>query len=309
MKQTFCPEGALISTTENKAAMQNAASLAEAMNTRRILEAKVEICDSAHNLIVDLCGIKGIIPREEGAIGVSDGTTGDIALISRVNKPVCFYVNDIYTDESGETQALLSRREVQEDCRTDFIYALSAGDVIPARITHLEAFGAFVDIGCGIPSLVPIDAISVSRISHPSERFSVGQNIFVAVKGFDGSKVLLTHKELLGTWEQNADRFEYGQTVAGIIRAVEPYGIFIELTPNLAGLAEPQSGIKSGQLASVYIKSISPDLMKVKLVIVNAFDAEENEPPTPLKYFITSGHIDTWRYSTEKSPKKIETIF
>lgn len=59
----------------------------------------------------------------------------------------------------------------------EYIAGLTCGDVIPVRITHLEPFGAFADIGCGIVSLLPIDAISVSRIDHPKERFTVGMDI------------------------------------------------------------------------------------------------------------------------------------
>ena len=51
-----------------------------------------------------------------------------------------------------------------------------------AKITHLETFGAFCDIGCGNVALLPIDAISVSRISHPKDRFQVGDNIKAIVK-------------------------------------------------------------------------------------------------------------------------------
>ncbi len=39
-------------------------------------------------MIIDFPCMKGIIPRIEGAIGIDDGTTRDIALISKVNKPV-----------------------------------------------------------------------------------------------------------------------------------------------------------------------------------------------------------------------------
>ena len=69
--------------------------LEDAKNSEKILEAKACVCDSSHNLIVDLAGIKGIIPREEGAIGIKDGSVRDIAVISRVNRPVCFVVTDI----------------------------------------------------------------------------------------------------------------------------------------------------------------------------------------------------------------------
>ena len=43
--------------------------------------------------------------------------------------------------------------------------------------------------------------------------------------------------------------------MAGVVRSVESYGIFVELTPNLAGLAEPREGVRVGQHAGVYIKS------------------------------------------------------
>ena len=59
--------------------------------------------------------------------------------------------------------------------RDRYIGSLRCGDIIDCRVTHLEPFGCFVDIGCGIASLIPIDCISISRISHPSDRFRVGQ--------------------------------------------------------------------------------------------------------------------------------------
>ena len=60
-----------------------------------------------------------------------------------------------------------------------------SGDIIPARVTHLESFGAFVDIGCGVSSLLSVDSISVSRISHPSDRLSVGDSIYAVIKSID----------------------------------------------------------------------------------------------------------------------------
>ena len=95
----------------------------------------------------------------------------------------------------------------------------SGGDIIDAKITHLESFGAFCDIGCGNIALLPIDTISVSRISHPKDRFYVDENIRAVIKSIapDG-RITLSHKELLGTWEENACQFSAGQTVTGVIR-------------------------------------------------------------------------------------------
>ncbi len=300
----FYPEGCLINTPENKASVSSLEALEEARISGMILEAKASVCDSGHNLIAELpCG-RAVIPRNEGAVGIEDGSTRDIALITKVNKPVCFKVTEI-----SERGIFLSRRAAQQECIDRYISRLIPGDIIPARVTHLEQFGAFVDIGCGLPSLIPIDAISVSRISHPSDRFYAGQMIRAAVKGVNGSRIWLTHKELLGTWEENAACFSCGETVSGIIRSVEDYGIFVELAPNLAGLAEPKAGVRAGQHAGVYIKAMIPEKMKVKLIIVDVFDSDDR--PEPPRYFIPENvsRIERWRYTSELSDRVIETIF
>ncbi len=303
----YMPEGKLISTQENINILRSPQLLREAMRDERILEAKACLCDSQHNLVVDLGSMKGIIPREEGAIGIRDGSVRDIAVISRVNRPVCFIVTDIRTDESGEYYAVLSRERAQRKCLENYISHLECGDVVKARITHLESFGAFADIGCGIVALMPIDTISVSRIEHPRERFTVGMDIKAVIKSIENGRISLSHKELLGTWEQNAMNFSAGETVSGIVRSVENYGAFVELSPNLAGLAECKEGIKVGQQASVYIKSIIPEKMKIKLIIIDTFDYHYN--PQKPKYFSDETHIDKFLYSPENCKKRVETIF
>lgn len=309
MNQMNCylPEGCLMDTARNNAALQSEAALREAMQSGQRLEARVRVCDGSHNLHVELPCMHGMIPRVEGALGIEDGSTRDIALISRVNKPVCFSVLRIEKNAAGEPMAVLSRRAQQELCRDAYINHLRPGDVIPAKVTHLAPFGCFVDIGCGVPSLIPIDAISVSRISHPADRFRIGQEIRVVVKGFENGRVLLSHKELLGTWEENAACFSAGETVAGIVRSVEDYGIFVELSPNLAGLADLRPGIHPGQHASVYIKSIVPERMKIKLAIVDVF--QESCTPSPMRYFYDGTHMDTWVYTPPLAKRQIITDF
>ena len=302
----FYPEGYLGSITE-RGKVFTPTQLADAQAKQTVLEAVVTMCDAAHNLIVDLGCVKGIIPRDEGAIGISDGSTRDIALISRVGKPICFVIDGFTTDSHGEITALLSRRKAQELCLKEYINRLCAGDIIDARVTHLETFGAFCDIGCGCVALLPIDTISVSRISHPKDRFRCGDDIKAIIKSIINGKITLSQKELLGTWEQNAELFSTGETVSGIVRSVESYGIFVELAPNLAGLAELKSGVVAGQNTSVYIKSILPDKMKVKLIIIDSFFSPDNH--LPIKYFIDEGHIDSWQYSPEACGKIITTEF
>ncbi len=301
----FYPEGWF--GTKQKTKEFTTAYIAEAISDGRVLEAPVLMCDASHNLVVDLGCMKGLIPRTEGAMGIADGSTRDIALISRVGKSVCFVAESICMDAGGKPYALLSRRRAQELCREYIINNKSGGDIIDAKITHLESFGAFCDIGCGNIALLPIDTISVSRISHPRDRFYVDENIRVVIKSIDSDgKITLSHKELLGTWEENAAQFSSGQTVTGVIRSIENYGVFVEITPNLAGLAEPRDGVRVGQQASIYIKSIIREKMKIKLIIIDSFD---NGYSPAIKYFYHGDRMEDWNYSPEDCQKRIFTRF
>lgn len=299
----YLPEGELCRCPESISEAE------EYIKNGIIAEALCIMCTGEHDLIADLGFIKGRIPRIEGAIGIESGDTRDIALISRVNKPVCFRIQGFDKDSRGNSVAVLSRRQAQEECMENYISSFKRGDIIDAKVTHMEQFGAFVDIGCGISSLIPIDLISISRISHPSDRFYIGENIKAVVKCIDNNKITLSHKELLGTWQQNADNFSIGETVTGIVRSIESYGIFVELKPNLAGLAELKPDITVGSKVSVYIKAIIPDKMKIKLIIVDTFECTQKERPAGSEYYISSGSLTSWRYSVEGAEKQIVSDF
>ena len=317
MNNTYRPEGALLSSPENREYLSSLSGLEKARDTGKILEATVILCDSAMRLHVNLYGIEGIIEKEECVFCRDGENVKDIAIITRVGKPVAFKVLDI-TYENGKPTAILSRREAQIDCMRNYLSDLIAGDIIPAKVTHLENFGAFVDIGCGIASLLSVDSISVSRISHPKDRLKVGDSIYTVVKSIDecAGRIFVSMKELLGTWEENSAFFEVGQTVSGIVRSIENYGVFVELAPNLAGLAELREDTrdteiaKIGESVAVYIKSIIPDRMKIKLVLIDSYKGEAS--PSGIKYYIDcekTTHIDRWAYSPKGAKKLIESVF
>ena len=164
-----------------------------------------------------------------------------------------------------------------------------------------------------------MDCISVSRFSHPKDRLYSGMVINTVVKfiDFEKDRIFVSMRELLGTWQENAQQFSPGQTVAGIIRSVENYGVFVELAPNLAGLAELRDDIPSfgdkelnGRMAAVYIKSIIPERMKIKLVLIDSYKGDLVSPG--LRYYIDcdkTKHMNYWRYSPPGCSRIIETCF
>lgn len=152
------------------------------------------------------------------------------------------------------------------------IEKLKEGQIVEGVVTGIKPYGAFVKMENELSALVHIEDMSVARIKSPLERLKIGQKANFVVKSIDRGKnrILLSYKELLGTWEDNVKNFEEGSTVKGIVRETEKSknGIFIELTPNLVGLAEYKDGIEYGQNVNVYIKRIIPEKKKVKLLIV-----------------------------------------
>lgn len=318
MVKLYRPEGGYVDTAENRGYLASPTGLERAMNTGAIVEGIAVRCDENMRLHVDLGCAYGVIEPEESVYCREGEVRKDIAVITRVGKPVACKILSI-EHRDGRLSVRLSRRAAQRECMEEYLAHLRCGDVIASRVTHLEPFGAFVDIGCGVSSLLSVDCISVSRISHPRDRLACGMTLPVAVKSIqrESARIYVTLRELLGTWEENAAQFEVGQTVTGVIRSVESYGVFIELAPNLAGLAEVKAEeaeelrARIGQRVAVYIKSIVRERMKVKLVLI---DASSDAPAgrQPLRFYVDPAktpHIERWQYSPVGCRKTVEMRF
>ena len=282
-------------------------SLIKSYENGEVLFARALVYDKGKGLRFNLGGYEAFMPNNEVYLSFDKGCIKEAAIATRVNRFVCFVITDVKKN-GNEYIFEISRRKAQQIAYNNYISKLCPGAVIPCCITHIDRFGVFCDIGYGISALLPIDFISVSRIQSPSDRFFVGQNIYACIKSCDANgRIVLSHKELLGTWLENAAYFKAGTTTTGIVRSIESYGIFIELAPNLAGLAESCEGIEIGDVVNVYIKNILPDKMKIKLVIMSTVKGESFIPET--RYFITDGIVKHWKYSTENCHKNIETYF
>ena len=265
--QKFIPEG-----WQREINCMSEEMINSALNDGRIITAKVTSCDSNYNLHVDFSErLKGIIPREEvEAMNVEEtGFPKPNICISKVNKYVQFKVKNI----NKEGTIILSRKDVGKEALNWAINELKEGQVVKGIVKNIRPYGVFVEIGGGVVGLLRIEDISVARIKSPAERFKVEDKINVMVKSIDKAKerILLTHKELLGTWEENAQKFQEGMTVKGIIRETEKSknGIFVELNPNLVGMAEYSEDFEYGQEVDVHIKKIISEKKKIKLLLIN----------------------------------------
>ena len=262
----FIPEGWIDKKQEYELSY-----LKDAYNNGKIIQGYVEKYDDNFNLHVKLNNhITGIIPRNEVDFVESDemGFVRPSICKNKINTFVQFKIKEIYND----TNLILSRKNANKEALEWMNNNLKEGQIIPGIVKNIRQYGVFVEIGAGVVGLLHIEDISISRIKSPEERFFIGQKINVMIKSIDrnANRFVLTYKELCGTWEENIKEFSEGMKTKGIIRENDKYknGIFIELKPNLVGMAEYKDGYQYGQTVDVYIKKIIDEKKKIKLVII-----------------------------------------
>ena len=262
----FKPEG-----WNNEISKINFADINKCIENNEIMQGLVKRCDKNYNLYVNLeNGLTGIMPREEiEAINLQENNLPkENICIGKVHKFVQFKIKEIKDDNT----VIISRKDVQEEALDWIKNDLEVGQKVQGIVKSIKPYGAFIEIGGGVVGLAHIEDLSIARIKSPYERLKIGQKIEVVIKSIDKQKgkVILSHKELLGSWEENAKKFEQGMKTYGIIRETEKNknGIFIELNPNLVGMAEYQEGLEYGEKVSVYIRKIDEEKKKIKLNIL-----------------------------------------
>ena len=244
-------------------------SIQKAYLDGEILQGFVKKCNSDCNLIVSLGNnITGIIPQNEVDYFSHDenGYTNPDICKYKEKSFVQFKIKGMVDDK-----ILLSRKEANKEAFNWFMENLKKGDIINGIVKNIRKYGVFVDIGAGVVGLLHVEDISVSRIKSPEERFKVGQKINVVIKDINEEKkqIVLSYKELLGSWEENVKNLKEGEIVEGIIREKDKNenGIFVELKPNLVGLADYKDDYQYGQMVLVYIRRIIKEKRKIKLEI------------------------------------------
>ena len=262
----FKPEG-----WNNEISKINFADLNRCMENNEIMQGLVKRCDKNYNLYVNLeNGLTGIMPREEiEAINLQENNLPkENICIGKVHKFVQFKIKEIKDDNT----VIISRKDVQEEALDWIKNDLEVGQKVQGIVKSIKPYGAFIEIGGGVVGLAHIEDLSIARIKSPYERLKIGQKVEVVIKSIDKQKgkVILSYKEILGTWEENAKKFQQGMRTYGIIRETEKNknGIFIELNPNLVGMAEYQEGLEYGEKVDVYIKKIDEEKKKIKLSIL-----------------------------------------
>lgn len=285
------------------------ADVHKAITDNEIMDGLVLECSGDLQLVVRIGrNITGTIKFSELEYRIDGKDSKEVAAMSKVGKHVKFI--PLYVEEDGDNYIVqCSRKAAQKKCYDEYISKLVPGDIIDAKIVKTESYGAFCDIGCGIVALLPTKLISVTHVVDPERFLAASNKLKVVVNEIqEDGKIQLTHRELLGTWEDEVQKIQAGSTQIGAVLSVEDYGVFVRLTQNLSGLAQPPEGIdvKPGDLVSVHINSIDSSKLKIRLSIMGKIEGYEEV--SSFDYYMTDGRIDEWIYSDNKK-KEIKNNF
>lgn len=178
---------------------------------------------------------------------------------------------------------VLSRRVLleaeREAKRAATLATLAEGKVIDGVVKNITEYGVFVDLG-GVDGLLHITDISWGRVKHPSELFSIGDEITVKVLNFDLEKerVSLGMKQLSeDPWNTAASRYPVGTRVTGRVVSLTDYGAFVELEEGIEGLIHvsemswtrkvrhPSKVVSVGEDVDAVVLDIKPDNRRISL--------------------------------------------
>lgn len=240
--------------------------------SQQVLDMYVEDIDDNFNMI-GIVGkdINAIIPRNEASSIVGDdGMVEERHIVNKKNKVIPVCIKDIIKRDDNTFELIMSKRMLEIKVRKWMYMHLKPGMKLKGVVVSTTDYAAFVDIGGGVTGILKIQDMSDSMLQNASDMFKVSQKIDVVVKRYDRDtgRIELSYKELLGSFEENVKKYHEGDIVEGIVRNRIKSGVFVELQPNLVGLAEHVNGIEYGQKVLVSIKRIIPEKKKIKLIII-----------------------------------------
>ncbi|MEC7917262.1 MAG: 30S ribosomal protein S1 [Pseudomonadota bacterium] len=225
-------------------------------------------------LIVDIQGIKAFLP---GSLAESVPTKEFDHLLGKYEE---FKVIKLDKEKSN---IVLSRKAVLEEVNSEerekLLATLQEGQVTKGMVKNLTDYGAFVDLG-GVDGLLHITDMSWSRINHPSEAISIGQEIEVKVIKFDkeDKKVSLGIKQLMeDPWVGIEAQFPINTSVMAKVTNLTDYGFFAEIEKGVEGLVHvseidwtnknihPSKVVQLGDSLEVMILEVDEEKRRISL--------------------------------------------
>ncbi|MBI4050702.1 MAG: S1 RNA-binding domain-containing protein [Candidatus Doudnabacteria bacterium] len=269
-------------------------ALKEKLESREVIHAKILEANKG-GLMVKINNVLGFLPVSQLAPShyprVEDGDKNRILAVLKGYVGQDFDVRIITAEPEGE-KLIISERAVIEGELMQKIGKLAIGDVVEGVVTGVVDFGAFVKFGEELEGLVHISELAWQRIEDPKDIVKVGDRVKAQIISIDNDRISLSFKRLQkDPWEDAVKQYSIGQIVRGKVVKLAPFGAFVELDPNIHGLAhvgelseekikEPGEVLKEGEEYQFKIISIEPQEHRLGLSLkgLNKPETKETSP-------------------------------
>lgn len=205
-------------------------------------------------LVVNLGGMRAFCPMSQIEMGFCSEPE------SYAGKTFSFKILEL---KNGGRNIVVSRRAILREEADVAARALreklSEGDEIKGRVTRIERFGAFIDIG-GLEGLLHVSEISHTRVNDPKTVLKTGEEVNVKILGIQNlgsakERISLSIKALLpDPWADIRQIVREGEVMTGKVVSLQNFGAFVEIAPGIEGLvhiSQISSGKKIGNPGDV----------------------------------------------------------
>ncbi len=224
-------------------------------------------------LLVDV-GVRGFVPASHVARNYVEDLDKYVGQTLRLK---------VIELDRQRNNVVLSHKDVLEaefeQAKEDAFSSLKEGEVSKGVVRRITDFGAFVDIGGGVEGLLHVSEMAWSRVRHPSDVVSEGQEVDVMVLKIDAEneRISLSLKETLpDPWLSVGQRYKVGDVVRGTVTRVVDFGAFVKLEDGIEGLVHisqlaehhvtnPSEVVEPNQEVDVRVVSLDEERRRIGL--------------------------------------------
>jgi len=185
--------------------------------------------------------------------------------------------------DQEKNRVSLGMKQLGDDPWVNIARRYPQGTRLFGKVTNLTDYGAFVEIEAGIEGLVHVSEMDwTNKNVHPAKVVQLGDEVEVMILEIDEERrrISLGMKQCQpNPWDEFGANHKKGDKVAGQIKSITDFGIFVGLPGNIDGLVhlsdlswslpgeEAVRNFKKGDEVEAVVLAIDPDKERISLGI------------------------------------------
>jgi small subunit ribosomal protein S1 len=186
-----------------------------------------------YGVFVDLGGIDGLLHITD----MSWGRVGHPSEMFKIGDEI--EVKVLHFDRDRE-RVSLGLKQLKEDPWSAAAASYPVGTRVAGKVVSLADYGAFVEVEEGVEGLIHVSEMSWTRkVRHPSKIVNVGDTVEAVVLSInpEAKRISLGMKQVEpNPWDLIAEKYPVGTIIAGRIKNITDFGLFIGIDEGIDGL-------------------------------------------------------------------------